>query len=84
MSDSAPKSYVRDIAHAVVVPASRVVRSAEVAHVGGRPAVPKATTKIELVKENGVVRAIDVICECGQTIRLWCSYEENSEGRQQS
>ena len=80
MSDSAPKSYARDHAHSVVVPASRVIRSSEVAHVGGRPTSAKGTPKIELIKEDEIVRAIDVICECGQKIRLWCSYEESSEG----
>jgi hypothetical protein len=31
--------------------------------------------KIELVRENDVIRAIDVTCACGQKIRLVCDYE---------
>ena len=83
MSDPVSKSFVRDLAHSVVVPASRVVRSAEIAHVGGRPVGHKGTATIELLKENEIVRAIDVVCECGQKIRLWCSYESESESQKQ-
>jgi hypothetical protein len=30
--------------------------------------------KIQLVREDGVVRAIDVTCGCGEKIRIRCDY----------
>jgi hypothetical protein len=32
--------------------------------------------RIELVREGEVIQAIEVICTCGQRIRLRCSYDE--------
>lgn len=31
---------------------------------------------VECVREGGVVRRIEVTCECGQVIRLVCCYDE--------
>ena len=84
MTEQAFKSLVRDVAHSAVVPASRVVRSAEIAHVGGRPGTHKEAVSIELLKEDDVVRAIDVVCECGHKIRLWCSYEIDAQNQKPS
>lgn len=81
MTDRSGKSFVRDIAHSVIVPGSRVVRSAEIAHVGGKSASHTASTSIEIVTEENIVRAIDVTCECGHKIRLWCSYETDANER---
>jgi hypothetical protein len=79
MSNPNTKKFVRDIAHSVVVPGSRVYRSAEVAHVGVGPGHQHESPVIELVVEDDVVRAIDVTCACGQKMRLWCSYEADAE-----
>jgi|GEM_PF-1221543 len=79
MIDRTPRNFIRDIAHSVIVPGSRVVRSTEVAHIGdhhnhSHPQTSDAPA-VELVTEDGIVRAIDVTCGCGQKMRLWCSYE---------
>ena len=79
MTGRLAKRFVRDVAHSVVVPGSRVVRSTEVAHVGGRPTPHGESPVIELVTEDDVVRAIDVTCACGQKMRLWCSYESEAD-----
>ena len=84
MIDRTPRNFIRDIAHSVVVPGSRVVRSPEVAHIGDHQSHSHAQSAdapaIELVTEDGIVRAIDVTCGCGQKMRLWCSYETTENG----
>jgi hypothetical protein len=82
MSDRIPKVYERSISHSAVVPGSRVVRSAEVAHVGGRHELHNSNPTIELVTEGNIVRAIDVTCPCGQKVRVWCSYEDQADDRE--
>lgn len=79
MSDRITRAFVRDIVQSAVVPGNRVVRSTELAHVGGRHASHNETASIELVKEDGIVRAFDVTCSCGQKMRIWCSYDEQNE-----
>jgi hypothetical protein len=32
---------------------------------------------IEEIKENGIVRAINITCSCGERLRLVCEYEGN-------
>lgn len=75
MSDRVARIFESNMPNSVVVPGNRVVRSAEVAHVGGRPEVTSHTPSIELMSEGNIVRAIDVTCTCGQKMRIWCSYE---------
>ena len=75
MTNRNATQFVHEIGHSVVVPGSRVVRSMEVAQVGGRHAEHNNGPAIELVTEDNVVRAIDITCACGQKMRLWCSYE---------
>lgn len=96
-----------------IVPGSQVVRSDEIAHIGGthvrgssngldalqrsgtqqKPSILKVvpagrTTsleqpeevdhrepKVEFIREGDIITAIDVTCSCGESIRLWCSYE---------
>lgn len=58
-----------------VVAAARI----RVAEVPIRVGAPSATAKqgeptIQLVREDGVVRAIDVTCACGEKIRIRCDY----------
>ncbi len=84
MSDRMAKNFSREVAHSAVVPSSRVVRSAELARVGGRPVTHDDTASIELIMEANVVRAIDVTCACGQKMRLWCSYETNADQHRNS
>ena len=84
MTDRNAAKFIRDVAHSVVVPSSRVVRSLEVAHVGGRSAYHSEIPSIELVTEDDVVRAIDVTCACGQKMRLWCSYETEGDSSNQA
>jgi hypothetical protein len=31
--------------------------------------------RVELIREGGVVRAIDVTCGCGERLRIVCEYE---------
>lgn len=57
-----------------VVPGTCVRVSAVPARVGAPPAVPAEPT-IELIRSGEVVRAIDIVCGCGQHIRLHCLYE---------
>ena len=42
----------------------------------GAPVVTLAhgEPKIQLIREDGVVRAIDVTCGCGERIRVRCDY----------
>jgi len=37
-------------------------------HVKGEP-------RIELIRDGDIIRAIEVICSCGERIRLRCDYE---------
>jgi len=58
-----------------IIPGRRVVFAGGSAHVR----IPAETTskepQIEVVRENDMIRAIDVTCSCGQKIRLVCDYE---------
>jgi hypothetical protein len=80
MTERVAKKIVRDIAHSAIVPGDRVIRSAEVARVGGRPTSHDGEPMIELITEANIVRAIDVTCACGHKMRLWCSYETDDRG----
>ena len=59
-----------------VIPANQVVRSARSHCVGpgGAIAISEGPS-LEVVREDGVVRAIDVTCGCGERIRIRCVYE---------
>ena len=35
---------------------------------------------LEVVRDGDVVRALDIICSCGQRIRVLCDYEGTAEG----
>jgi hypothetical protein len=59
----------------VVLPGHRVRQSDETTLVGVPRQADEHGTTVELVKEGNVVRAIDVICSCGQKTRVWCVYE---------
>jgi hypothetical protein len=56
-----------------VIPASAVRAAGVAASPGQRE---EATgPRVELVRENGVVRAIDVTCGCGERFRIVCEYD---------
>ena len=57
-----------------LVPGTSVRLSDVPARVGAPEPVPAGPT-IELVRSGEVVRAIDIVCPCGQHIRLHCLYE---------
>lgn len=56
-----------------VVAASRVVLADEPVRIGG-PAGGPGEPRVHLVREDGVIRAIDVVCACGERIRVRCEY----------
>lgn len=58
-----------------VVHAGCVKLSGDSVRVGAPQAQPKAEPRIELVREDGVVRAIDITCGCGEKIRVVCEYD---------
>lgn len=64
-----------DTRPAAVVLATRIRVSDHSVRVGA-PAALRAhgEPKIQLVREDGVVRAIDVTCGCGETVRIRCDY----------
>ena len=68
------EKFERDGTHNVV-PGRRVIRTDEVACVGGPHSHDQQQPVIELIHDGDVITAIDVTCSCGETIRLWCSYE---------
>jgi hypothetical protein len=73
MTGRATGKFVRDAPQAVV-PGHRIVQADEPARVGGSHAHAGGQPTIELVREGELVKAIDVTCPCGETIRIWCSY----------
>lgn len=59
----------------LVVPADRIRVSDEVVSIGApHPGESRGEPKIQLVREGGVIRAIEVICSCGELIRIRCEY----------
>jgi hypothetical protein len=60
---------------ALIVPADRVRVSGEAVPIGApRRVESRGEPKIQLVREGGVIRAIEVICSCGELIRIRCDY----------
>jgi hypothetical protein len=59
----------------LIVPADRVRVSTEAVPIGvPRRGESKGEPKIQLVRDGGVIRAIEVICSCGELIRIRCDY----------
>lgn len=58
-----------------VVPSPRVRVGETAVRVGPPRAGGTVEPHVELVREGGVVRAIDVTCACGQRFRLRCVYD---------
>jgi hypothetical protein len=63
--------------HRAVIPARLVSLAGQSQCVGAVPAgnAQGETPRIELVRENGVIRAIDITCGCGQRVRVLCTCE---------
>ena len=61
----------------VVVAADRVTVSDAAVRIGApRPGEEHGEPKVQLVREDGVIRAIDVVCRCGERIRIRCDYAQ--------
>jgi hypothetical protein len=60
--------------HRAVIPAGRVALGAMPFCVGAADAHNEGAL-VELVREDGVIRAIDITCACGERVRLLCSYD---------
>jgi hypothetical protein len=59
-----------------IVSAGRVRMADELVRVGlPREEAVRSEPKVQFVREDGVIRAIDVTCACGQRIRIRCDYE---------
>ena len=69
-------------AKAAPAPARPAAKRPNAAAAGGvQPAVrPKAgrgqSPNVRIIRKDGQVRAIEVVCTCGETIRLNCEYED--------
>lgn len=60
---------------AIVVSAERVKISGDSIRIGlPRLGERHGEPKVQLVREDGVIRAIDVTCSCGEKIRIRCDY----------
>jgi hypothetical protein len=58
-----------------LIPGRLVRVSGEAARVGAPvPCDAPGEPRVELIREGETLRAIDVICTCGQRIRLRCVY----------
>jgi len=64
---------------AAVVPGNRVQAATEAIRIGPGSAKPAGknhkAARVELIRENDVVRAFEVICSCGERIIVRCDYE---------
>jgi hypothetical protein len=58
-----------------IVPGQHVLVAGPNARVRIPAAPPAQEPKLELVREGEVVRALDVMCSCGEKIRIVCEYE---------
>lgn len=59
-----------------VVTADRVRVAEEAVRIAppAAPGPPRGEARVQLVREDGVVKAIDVTCGCGERIRVVCEY----------
>jgi hypothetical protein len=58
-----------------VVRGTSVRLSSDSARVGVPGQEPAAEPRIEITRTGDVIQAIDIICGCGEHIRLHCRYE---------
>jgi hypothetical protein len=57
-----------------VVTAERVRVAGEAVRIGAPARDRGGEPAVHLVREDGVIRAIDVTCRCGERIRIRCDY----------
>ena len=57
-----------------VVSGTRIRVCLDPVRVGAPNAPPHGEPKVQLVREDGVVRAVDITCGCGEKIRIRCDY----------
>lgn len=60
--------------NASVVPSKSIRLSGVMARIGAAKAASATDPQVEVVRENGVITAIDVTCSCGKKIRVHCQY----------
>lgn len=58
-----------------LVHADCVKLSVESVRIGAPLPPPKPAPRVELIREGGVVRALDITCGCGEKIRVVCEYD---------
>lgn len=58
-----------------VVHSDCVKLSGESVRIGAPLPPPKGPPTVELIREGGLIRAIDVTCGCGEKIRILCEYD---------
>lgn len=64
--------------HAGAVVRRTCVRvSSDSARVGVPGQEPPPEPRIEIIRSGEVIQAIDIICGCGQHIRLHCHYQDS-------
>lgn len=64
-----PGPCVEITGHSVAVPSG-----------GGAPLrKPTGQPTVQLIRDGDVVRAVEIVCGCGQKIRLKCVYEEGAK-----
>lgn len=67
-------AFKRDATNQSVVPGQRVRLSGEAARVVPPRPPGDCEPHVELVRDGGHVRAIDIRCACGKRIYLQCEY----------
>jgi hypothetical protein len=70
-----PASKNGDFHAGTVVRGTCVRVSGEAARVG-LPGQEPAEPRIDIVRKGDIIQAIDIVCGCGQHIRLHCLYSE--------
>lgn len=63
-----------------VIPAGRVLQNAVPVQISVPRDADSGTSDVRLERDGELVRAIEVICSCGEVIRLICDYESLPEG----
>jgi hypothetical protein len=64
-----------------IIPASHIRLLGESLPVGAPGAEPCAEPQVNVIRDGDVVRAIEVVCTCGQRVVLDCVYGSNPAPR---
>lgn len=57
-----------------VIPGRTIRVHPEAAKIGAPRSLSAGEPRVELIREGGAVKAIDVTCACGKKIRLHCQF----------